>query len=86
MPASGTADRSATPQEAATAIALLSDGDQPLWACAFYSGARRGELKALRVENVHKNYIDIQHGWDDIAGEQAPKSRAGVRRIPLTEL
>jgi integrase len=85
LPTAGTADRSATPAQAATTIEALPEEDRALWATAFYAGLRRGELRALRVENVYDNYIDVQHGWDDIAGEQAPKSKAGLRRVPLTE-
>jgi integrase len=85
LPSAGFADRAATPAQAAAALAALPESEQALWAVAFYAGLRRGELRALRVENIHATYIDVVHGWDDVEGEQAPKSAAGVRRVPLTE-
>jgi integrase len=85
LPVAGTADRAATPAQAVAAIDALPEEDRALWAVAFFAGLRRGELRALRVENIHKHYIDVQHGWDDVAGEGPTKSRAGVRRVPLTE-
>jgi integrase len=85
LPIAGRADRSATPEQAAVAIAALPEDDQAVWATSFYAGLRRGELRALRVENVHETFIDIaaDGGWDDLQGRQAPKSAAGVRRVPL---
>jgi integrase len=85
LPIAGRADRSATPAEAAAAIDALPEDDQAVWATAFYAGLRRGELRALRVQEIHEHYIDIpaDGGWDDLQGRQAPKSAAGVRRVPL---
>jgi integrase len=85
LPSSGTRDRAATPAQAKQAIDALSLEAQALWATAFYAGLRRGELRALKAENIHASYIDVQHGWDNVEGEQAPKSKAGVRRVPYTE-
>ena len=48
----GTRDRIADPAEAEQLLAALPDADRTLWATAMYAGLRRGELRALRVEDV----------------------------------
>jgi integrase len=46
-------DRIADPVEAAALIAAVPAGqDRALWATAFYAGLRRGELQALRWQDV----------------------------------
>ncbi|HWX95445.1 MAG TPA: tyrosine-type recombinase/integrase [Solirubrobacteraceae bacterium] len=74
-----------SPEQAAAMIAVLSGADRVLWACAFYTGMRRGELTALRRENVDlaTGLIHVRHGWDAQEGEIAPKSRKGRRKIPV---
>lgn len=69
-------------------LAALSGMDRVLWAIAFYAGLRRGELAALKWENVDlaKSTIKVVHGWDVVEGEIAPKSREGKRTIPLSVL
>lgn len=59
--------------------------DRALWATAFYAGLRRGELRALRVENIDlgKSEITVSSTWDEVEGEVAPKSDAGTRTLPL---
>jgi integrase len=81
----GTRDRIATPSEAAELIAALSERDRPLWATAFYGGLRRGELRALRWEDVDlaAGVIHVSRGWDDKEGPVAPKSRKGARKVPI---
>jgi integrase len=56
-----------------------------LWATALYAGLRRGELQALRVENIdlETDRIYVERSWDAVEGEVSPKSDAGVRVIPL---
>lgn len=77
--------RFATPQEAAALIAALPAGDRAIWATAFYAGLRRGELRALRVEDVDlaAGVIHVRRGWDDLEGEIAPKTAQGRRRVPI---
>jgi integrase len=87
----GRRERAATPTEAAELVAALEEGDQALWATAFYAGLRRGELRALRVSNLAGldgegvASLSVEHAWDDQAGEIAPKSKAAVREIPIPE-
>jgi integrase len=83
LPSSGTRDRAATPAEAAALIDALPEADRALWAAAFYGGLRRGELRALRVSDIQESFIDVSRGWDDRVGAIEPKSKAGVRRVPL---
>lgn len=73
--------------EARKLIAALPRSEQALWACAFYSGLRRGELQALRVRDLDlaRNEIHVRRGWDQDAGEITPKSRAGTRTVPILD-
>lgn len=83
--ATGRRERVATPAEAAALLAALPDDERALWATAFYAGLRRGELRALRADDVDLDVgeIRVQRGWDDVEGEIAPKSEKGVRRVPI---
>lgn len=50
-----------------------------------YAGLRRGELRALRADDVDlaTGVIHVEHGWDVIEGEIELKSGAGRRRVPV---
>src|SRR5262249_35412172 len=48
-------------------------------------GLRRGELRALRVDNVNGD-IRVEASWDNVEGEQAPKSEKGRRTVPLPSI
>jgi integrase len=63
----------------------LPDSERAAWACAFYAGLRVGELRALRWAAVDfdAGVVRVEAGWDDVGGEQDPKTAAGVRTIPL---
>ncbi len=80
----GTRNRIASPDEAGALLDALEQ-DRALWATALYAGLRRGELMALRWEDVDlaAGVIHVRRSWDRHAGEIAPKSRAGVRRVPV---
>ena len=53
MPAvRGSRDRIAPPEDAAELLEALPGNDSALWATALYGGLRRGELLALRWEDV----------------------------------
>jgi integrase len=81
----GRRDRIASPTEAAALIAALSERDRPLWATAMYAGLRRGELAALRWEdlNLAAGVIRVERSWDVRVGAVEPKSRAGRRTVPI---
>jgi integrase len=78
--------RAATSVQAEAQLAALGDL-APIWATAFYSGLRRGELQALRVRNVNldANLISVESGWDIVEGEIAVKSAAGYRTVFICE-
>jgi integrase len=81
----GRRDRIASPSEAATLIAAAPERDRALWATALYAGLRRGELMALRWEDVDltKGVIRVERSWDLKAGPVDTKSRAGRRGVPI---
>ena len=86
MPAiRGKRDRIVTPEHAATLLQALDADPRALWATAMYAGLRAGELRALRWDDVQflEGVIHVQRGWDDVEGEIAPKSRTGVRKVPM---
>lgn len=74
-----------SPAQAAAMIDALDGADKVLWAVAFYTGMRRGELIALRREDVDlaTGVLHVQRGWDEREGEIAPKSRSGRRKVPV---
>lgn len=73
---------------AAELIAALPETEQAVWATAFYAGLRRGELQGLHVKDVDlkTRIIHVRHGWDQEEGLQAPKSKSGVRKVPIVDL
>ena len=87
MPAvRGRRDRIASPAEAVQLLAVLDETDRAIWATALYAGMRRGELLGLRWEDVdlQAGLIRVERAFDPRAGLfVAPKSRAGVRRVPI---
>lgn len=78
-------DRIVSPADAERLLAALDLEDRPLWATALYAGLRRGELVALRWDDVDlaEGTIRVERGWDAIEGEIGPKSREGRRRVPV---
>jgi integrase len=83
--ATGVRDRVASDSETVALLAALPETDRPLWATAFYAGLRRGELRALQADDidVEAGVIHVRRGWDDVEGAIEPKSRKGIRRVPL---
>jgi integrase len=72
MPAvTGGRDRIASPDECAELLATLRPADRALWATAMYAGLRRGELMALRREDVDlaAGVIHVRRGWDAVEGD-----------------
>jgi integrase len=81
----GARDRIASPAEAVALLAALPERDRAIWATAMYAGLRRGELLALRWEDVDLagGVIHVERSWDAKEGAVGPKSRAGWRTVPI---
>ena len=81
----GRRERIATPAEAVALLDALRDLEQALWATAFYTGMRRGELRALLWSDVDLSArrIRVRRGWDDEEGAQDGKSVAAERTLPI---
>ncbi|HVP02648.1 MAG TPA: site-specific integrase, partial [Solirubrobacteraceae bacterium] len=77
--------RVVNPAQAARLLDALPAEDRALWATAFYAGLRRGELRALRWDDIDLDAAElrVRRSWDDVAGEQTPKSAAGSRDVPI---
>jgi integrase len=82
----GARDRIASPAEAAELLAALPERDRALWAMAMHAGLRRGELLALRWEDVDltAGVLHVERSWDAKEGAVGPKSRAGRRTVPIS--
>jgi integrase len=80
----GRRDRVASPREAEQLLEALTH-DRALWAMAFYTGLRMGELRALEWDDVDldRGIVRVRRTWDHKAGPVAPKSAAGRRVVPL---
>jgi integrase len=82
----GRRERYATPEEAEALIAAVPVADRPIWATAMYGGLRRGELQALRAEDVDlaNGVIRVEFGWEYREGQIPLKSDAGRRKVPIS--
>jgi integrase len=62
----GRRDRIVAPEQAAKLVDALPEGDRALWATALYGGLRRGELQALRWEDIDlaKGVMRVERAWD----------------------
>jgi integrase len=82
----GRRERIASPEEAHRLLAALPERDRAVWATALYAGLRRGELMALRWEDVDlaKGVIRVERAYDEKGRVHVePKSRAGRRTVPI---
>lgn len=83
----GRRERVVPPEEARLLVAGAPEEERALWATALYSGLRRGELMALDWEHVDlgAGRLSVRASWDIREGRVPPKSRAGVRDVPIPE-
>lgn len=85
----GQRDRIASPEEAARLIAAMPTAhDRALWGTAFYAGLRHGEVKAITWDCVDlaSGVLRVAASWDQTEGRVDPKSRSGVRVVPIIGL
>ena len=75
----------ANPERVGALLDARPSGERAAWSTAFYAGLRIGEKRALRWRHVDfdAGLIRVEAGWDDAAGEQATKTTAGRRTVPL---
>jgi integrase len=52
LPTAEQRERAATPAQTDELLAVLTDPERALWGAAFYAGLRRGEIMALRNQDV----------------------------------
>jgi integrase len=84
----GGRDRHASPAELGPLLAAVDPADRAIWATAIYAGLRRGELMALSVQAVdlRGGVIRVTQSYDPRSGTfTTPKSRAGVRTVPIVK-
>jgi len=82
----GRRERIASPEEAQRLLAALPERDQAVWATALYAGLRRGELMALRWDDVDlaSGVIRVERAYDEKGRVHVePKSHAGRRTVPI---
>lgn len=82
----GRRERIAQPVEARELIAALPDDQRALWATAFYAGLRRGELRALSVDDLDLDggVLHVRRSTCPQTREaKEPKTSAGARTVPL---
>ena len=84
LPESDEAEREAvTAADAVQLLAVLEDPERAYWAVAFYAGLRRGEISALRWNDVQPLAIRVDESYCHVSLTMTtPKSRAG-RRIAV---
>jgi integrase len=82
----GRRERIASPDEAEQLLRVLPESDRAVWATALYAGLRRGELMALRWDDVDlaAGVIHVERAYDEKERiDVEPKSRAGRRSVPI---
>lgn len=75
-----------SPANAAALLKAVPDGDRAMWATAMLAGLRRGELLALRWEDVQLDagILSVTRSFNPDGGIfSTPKSRYGVRNVPI---
>lgn len=75
-----------SPADAAALLAASPERDRAVWATAMLAGLRRGELMALRADDVDlkDGRLRVERSYDPAACEfRPPKSRKGKRNVPI---
>jgi integrase len=85
----GKRDHIVTPEQARDLLEALPEPQRPLWATALYAGLRRGELMALRFEDLDFDHgvIKVERSYDPRSHSFVePKSRSGRRTVPMASV
>lgn len=75
-----------SPASAAALLAAVPDTDRAMWATAMLAGLRRGELLALRWEDIDLDagILSVTRSFNPDGGVfSTPKSRYGIRKVPI---
>lgn len=74
-----------SPRHALDLLDALDGKDRPLWATAMLTGLRRGELLALRWQDIDLDggTVDVTRSWHPAHGYGPPKSSQGRRTVPV---
>lgn len=72
---------------AAALVEAAPEAERAIWATALYAGLRLGELRALRWRDLdfERGIVHVRRAWDAREGPIAPKSAAGLRKVPMPE-
>lgn len=78
-------ERTVKPHEAERLFAALGPATRAIFGIAYYSGLRRGELQALRWDDVDLvgGLLRVNRSWDAKAGAVSPKTPSGTRAVPI---
>jgi len=78
-------ERIPSPDQSAALVRHAPERDRAIWATACYAGLRRGELRALRRQDIdlRAGKIRVRRSWDRVEHEIEPKSDAGKRDVPI---
>ena len=85
----GRRERIASPDEASSLLVALPAAERAIWATALYAGLRRGELLALRWQDIDLDagLIRVERSFDPAAKVMIePKTRAGKRTVPISKV
>lgn len=93
IPSSKKKNRQALPvnqyQEIISHLPILTGFDRRFLAICLFTAMRRGEILGLRWEDIHHNKIHIKrnvtHPQRNAPEISSPKTKAGIRSIPLIE-
>jgi integrase len=81
-------ERIAEPREVEALLGALDERHRLIWAFAVYTGLRKGELQALRWQDIdlEGGILKVEHSLDPKAGLVSPKSESGRRRVPIPQV
>lgn len=80
----GPRDRVVSEEEADRLIEAVPEYDQPIWATAFFTGMRKGEIMGLEWRHIDPSgWITVERSWDETHKVFGPTKNRTIRRIPI---